>query len=211
MNNDLKNYIQELEQLKKTGMMDNAQITEVDNLIQIMQNLNTDGQTTEKEPSMVVENDLYKVKTKFVNTSKNEDPTYAKEGDSGFDLRAELTEMGGKLTLKPFERVLIPTGLYFELPKGYEMQVRPRSGLSFKTGLMAILGTVDTGYRGEVKVIMINLSDKEVTIEQGERVAQAVITSRISTDFGQLIKLNSIDQLSQTKRGSGGFGSTGRN
>ena len=208
MNNDLKNYIQELEQLKKTGLVDSNQMAEVDNLIQIMQNL---GEGDLNTGSVSVESDEYKVKIKFVNTSRNEDPVYAKEGDSGFDLRAELTEMGGKLTLKPFERVLIPTGLYFELPQGYEMQVRPRSGLSFKTGLMAILGTVDTGYRGEVKVIMINLSDKEVTIEQGERVAQGVVASRISTDFGQLIKLHSVTQLSETERGSGGFGSTGRN
>ena len=208
MNNDLKNYIQELEQLKKTGLVDSNQMAEVDNLIQIMQNL---GEGDLNTGSVSVGSDEYKVKIKFVNTSRNEDPVYAKEGDSGFDLRAELTEMGGKLTLKPFERVLIPTGLYFELPQGYEMQVRPRSGLSFKTGLMAILGTVDTGYRGEVKVIMINLSDKEVTIEQGERVAQGVVASRISTDFGQLIKLHSVTQLSETERGSGGFGSTGRN
>lgn len=208
MNNDLKNYIQELEQLKKTGLVDSNQMAEVDNLIQIMQNL---GEGDLNTGSVSVESNEYKVKIKFVNTSRNEDPVYAKEGDSGFDLRAELTEMGGKLTLKPFERVLIPTGLYFELPQNYEMQVRPRSGLSFKTGLMAILGTVDTGYRGEVKIIMINLSDKEVTIEQGERVAQGVVASRISTDFGQLIKLHSVTQLSQTERGSGGFGSTGRN
>ena len=208
MSEDLKNYIQELEQLKKTGLVDHTQIAEVENLIQIMQNL--EGNTFET-PSLNFENDTHKIMIKFVNTSKNEDPIYAKEGDSGFDLRAELTEMGGKLTLKPFERTLIPTGLYFELPQGYEMQIRPRSGLSYKTGLMAILGTVDTGYRGEVKVIMINLSDKEVTIEQGERVAQGVVASRISTDFGHLIKMHSVNQLSQTERGSGGFGSTGRN
>ena len=187
--------------------MDNAQLAEVDNLIQIMQNLGEDDLNI---APVSVEDDMYKIKIKFVNTSRNEDPVYAKEGDSGFDLRAELTYTGGKLTLKPFERVLIPTGLYFELPQGYEMQVRPRSGISFRSGLMAITGTIDTGYRGEVKVIMINLSDKEVTIEQGERIAQGVVASRVSTDFGQLIKLHSISQLSETERGSGGFGSTGK-
>jgi dUTP pyrophosphatase len=153
----------------------------------------------------------HKLVIKYVNKSNNEEPTWAKEGDSGFDFRANFTtnEVKGNLTLKPFERALIPTGLYFELPNGYELQVRPRSGHSFKTGLMAILGTVDTGYRGEVKVIMINLSDKEVTIEHGERIAQGVIAPRVSGDFGQMVKLQSVEELSSSERGEGGFGSTG--
>jgi len=106
--------------------------------------------------------------------------------------------------------MLIPTGLYFELPSGYEMTIRPRSGLSFKTGLMAILGTIDTGYRGEIKVIMINLSNTPQKIEQGERVAQGVVSPRVSTEFGKLIKLTSVEELSETDRGTGGFGSTGK-
>lgn len=202
MNNDMENYIKELKQLRSLNLLPSEDLEELDNLIAIMENMEIKDEKTDYSK--------YKLPIKFVNNSKNEDPTYAKEGDSGFDFRAELTEVGGKYTMKPFERALIPTGLYFELPNGYELQVRPRSGLSFKTGLMAILGTVDTGYRGEVKVILINLSDKECVIEQGERIAQGVIMPRVSGDFGNLIKLESIGELSQTERGESGFGSTGK-
>jgi len=202
---DIKEYIEELTQMKSMGIITGEQAEELDNLIKIMKTLDE-----QQDSSLKVAQDLYKLPIKFVNTSKNEDPTWAKEGDSGFDLRAELTEVGGQLKLKPLERTLIPTGLYFELPNGYELQVRPRSGHSFKTGLMAILGTVDTGYRGEVKVIMINLSDKEQIIEQGERVAQGVIAPRVSGDFGIMIKLDSVENLTETERGTGGFGSTGK-
>ena len=196
---DIQEYIKELTHLRDMGLIQGEQAEELDNLIKIMEGMDKKVDYSE-----------YKLPIKFVNTSKNEDPTWAKEGDSGFDLRAELTEVGGKLKLKPLERILIPTGLYFELPNGYELQVRPRSGHSFKTGLMAILGTVDTGYRGEVKVIMINLSDKEQTIEQGERVAQGVIAPRVSGDFGKMMKLESVEELTETERGTGGFGSTGK-
>lgn len=201
---DIKEYIKELTHLKSMGIINGEQAEELNNLIKLMEELET------KNQSVNADNDKFKIPIKFVNTSKNEDPTWAKDGDSGFDLRAELTEVGGKLTLKPFERTLIPTGLYFELPNGYELQVRPRSGHSFKTGLMAILGTVDTGYRGEVKVIMINLSDKEQIIEQGERVAQGVVAPRVSNDFGKMLKLESVEEMSISERGTGGFGSTGK-
>ena len=203
--NEIEEYIKELNHLKSIGIITGEQAKELDNLIKIMEELEN------KNSSVNVGNkDAFKIPIKFVNTSKNEDPTWAKDGDSGFDLRAELTEVGGKLTLRPFERTLIPTGLFFELPNGYELQIRPRSGHSFKTGLMAILGTVDTGYRGEVKVIMINLSDKEQTIEHGERIAQGVVAPRVSNDFGTMIKLESVDEMSESERGTGGFGSTGR-
>jgi len=202
---DINEYIKELEQLKSLGLLDAEQSEEIDNLIKIVNNLETQNNSfTENE-------DFSKVQIKFVNTSNNPDPTWAKEGDSGFDLRAYLPNDEKEVILKPFERMLIPTGLYFELPIGYELQIRPRSGHSFKTGLMAILGTVDTGYRGEVKVIMINLSNEPQKIEQGERVAQGVVASRISTEFGKMIKLNSVEELTKTERGSGGFGSTGKN
>lgn len=203
--NEIKEYIKELNHLKSIGVISGEQAEELDNLIKIM------GELENKNSSFNVSNpNAFKIPIKFVNTSKNEDPTWAKDGDSGFDLRAELTEVGGKLTLKPFERTLIPTGLFFELPNGYELQIRPRSGHSFKTGLMAILGTVDTGYRGEVKVIMINLSDKEQIIEQGERIAQGVVAPRVSNDFGAMIKLESVNEMSESERGTGGFGSTGK-
>ncbi len=204
MNNDIKEYIKELQHLKSIGVISGDQAKELDNLIKIMEDLDS------KNNSFKADKDAFKLPIKFVNTSKNENPTWAKDGDSGFDLRAELSEVGGKLTLKPLERTLIPTGLYFELPTGYELQIRPRSGHSFKTGLMAILGTVDTGYRGEIKVIMINLSDKEQIIEQGERVAQGVIAPRVSNDFGAMIELESVSEMSETERGTGGFGSTGK-
>jgi dUTP pyrophosphatase len=204
MSNDMNEYIKELKQLKSLNLLPPEELEELDKLITMMESSDVLGLTQESDYSN------YKLPIKFVNTSKNPDPNYAKEGDSGMDLRAELTEVGGKYVMKPFERALIPTGLYFELPNGYELQIRPRSGLSFKTGLMAILGTVDTGYRGEVKVILINLSDKECVIEQGERVAQGVIAPRVSSDFGKLIKLESTNELSQTERGENGFGSTGK-
>lgn len=201
---DINEYVKELKQLKSLGLIDGEQAEELDRLIGIVESL---GDTKEEETK---EADKYKIEIKYVNTSKNEEPTWAKEGDSGFDLRANLPDGKKEITLQPFERILIPTGLYFELPDGFELQVRPRSGHSLKTGLMAILGTVDTGYRGEVKVIMINLNKEPQKIEQGERVAQGVVTSRISNDFGRLIKLDSVKQLTETERGSGGFGSTGK-
>jgi dUTP pyrophosphatase len=213
--NDIKEYLKELQQLKNTGVLDDEQSAELDNLVKIMQSLENqyieeDNQT--QTPYINIEsNDLHKLQIKFVNTSDNPDPTWAKEGDSGFDLRACLPNKEKEVILQPFERMLIPTGLYFELPMGYELQIRPRSGHSFKTGLMVILGTVDTGYRGEIKVIMINLSNEPQKIEAGERVAQGVVASRVSTEFGKLIKLESIKELSETERGSGGFGSTGKN
>jgi len=200
----MNEYIRELKQLKSLNLLPPDEMEELDSLITMMESSDILGLTQENDYSK------YKLPIKFVNNSRNEDPTWAKEGDSGFDLRAELFEVGGTLTLRPFERTLIPTGLYFELPNGYELQIRPRSGHSFKTGLMAILGTVDTGYRGEVKVIMINLSDKEQIIEQGERVAQGVVAPRVSGDFGTMVKLESVKELSNSERGVGGFGSTGK-
>lgn len=142
----------------------------------------------------------------FKNVSNNQDPEYIYEGDSGFDLRANLTE---PVTLKPLERYMVPTGLSFEIPVGYEIQVRPRSGLAAKQGLSVLNspGTVDQGYTGEVKVILVNLSNDTVTINHGERIAQAVlcpvITKRTAT-------LKSLTHIHSTDRGDGGFGSTGK-
>jgi len=144
-----------------------------------------------------------KVEIKFINKSKNENPVYAKEGDSGFDLRAN--EDG---SLKPLERKLVSTGLYFELPDGYELQIRPRSGLAYKKGITVLNtpGTVDTGYRGEIKVLLINLSNEEFTWEKGERIAQGVVSPRVSNDYGELVE---VKKITESERGSGGFGSTG--
>lgn len=203
MTDDLQNYIKDLIHLKKLGLISNDELNELDELLEVTKKLESTNLDYNKNFS--------KIEIKFVNTSENPDPIWAKEGDSGFDLRANLPNNEKEIVLQPLERMLIPTGLYFELPIGYELQIRPRSGHSFKTGLMAILGTVDTGYRGEVKVIMVNLNKEPQKIEQGERIAQGVVTSRLSDEFGQMVKLNSVEELSETERGSGGFGSTGKN
>jgi dUTP pyrophosphatase len=146
-----------------------------------------------------------KIKINFINKSTNKNPVYAKVGDSGFDLRAN--ESG---ELKPLERKLVGTGLYFELPDGFELQIRPRSGLAFKNGITVLNspGTVDTGYRGEIKVLLVNISNEVFTWEKGERIAQGVIAHRISSDLGDLIE---VAEISETERGVGGFGSTGVN
>lgn len=148
----------------------------------------------------------FKVKTKFTNNSNNPDPEYAKIGDSGFDIRANLTE---PIVLKPLERVLVPTGLRFELSPNTELQVRPRSGMALKHGISVLNtpGTVDEGYRGEIGVIVINLSNENYTINHGERIAQGVIANVINQSISELIKTN---DLSDSERGSDGFGSTGK-
>ncbi|WP_457599839.1 dUTP diphosphatase [Hydrogenivirga sp.] len=129
-------------------------------------------------------------------------PSYATEHSAGLDLRAALKE---PVTLKPMERALIPTGLILEIPEGYEGQVRPRSGLAVKKGITVLNspGTIDADYRGEVKVILINLSQEEVVIERGERIAQLVIAP---VSRAELVE---VEEVSATARGDGGFGSTG--
>ena len=144
-----------------------------------------------------------RIEIKYINKSENENPVYAKEGDSGFDLRANE---GG--VLRPLERRLVGTGLFFELPDGYELQIRPRSGLAYKNGVTVLNspGTVDTGYRGEIKVLLVNISNEDFYWEKGERIAQGVISHRISSDYGDLIE---VSEITESERGSGGFGSTG--
>ena len=149
---------------------------------------------------------LVETTTKFINNSNNPDPTYAKEGDSGFDLRAYIDE---PVTLKPLERKLIPTGLKFELSPNTELQVRPRSGMALKHGISVLNtpGTVDEGYRGDVGIIAVNLSNEDYTIQPGERIAQAVIMNVIGHRVSNLEK---VETLTETERGEGGFGSTGK-
>ncbi|NPA32335.1 MAG: dUTP diphosphatase [Aquificae bacterium] len=129
-------------------------------------------------------------------------PSYATPGSSGLDLRAAVEE---PVVLKPFSRALIPTGIVLEIPEGYEGQVRPRSGLALKHGITVLNapGTIDSDYRGEVKVILINLGREEFVVTRGERIAQLVIAPVVRA------KLVPSDELSRTDRGSGGFGSTG--
>ena len=133
-------------------------------------------------------------------------PSYETSGAAGADVRASLGS-GEKILIRPGERVLVPTGLSVEIPSGYEIQVRPRSGLSFKTGLMVVNapGTIDSDYRGEVKIILGNLGKEDEVINHGDRVAQLVLAP-VTQAFYEA----SIDDLSDTDRGTGGFGSTGR-
>ncbi len=140
---------------------------------------------------------------KIVNKSNHPLPHYGTEAAAGVDLRANITE---SITLKPLERTLVKTGLFIELPVGYEAQVRPRSGLAYKHGLTVLNtpGTIDADYRGEIGVILVNLSNEDFTIENGERVAQMVIAKHEQAEWSL------VEELSDTSRGTGGFGSTGK-
>ncbi|HSI71521.1 MAG TPA: dUTP diphosphatase [Gillisia sp.] len=139
---------------------------------------------------------------KIINRSQHNLPNYETEASAGMDLRANITE---SITLKPLERAIIKTGLFIELPVGYEAQVRPRSGLAAKKGITVLNapGTVDADYRGEIGVILVNLSNEEFRIENGERVAQLVIAKHERAEWEE------VEVLEETTRGAGGFGSTG--
>ena len=139
---------------------------------------------------------------KIVNRSQHELPAYATPGAAGLDLRANLD---APVVLKPLERALVPTGLFIELPPGFEAQVRPRSGLAAKHGVTVLNspGTIDADYRGEVKVIAVNLSNQDFTIENGERIAQLVVAKHEQVEWVPSV------ELSDSSRGEGGFGSTG--
>lgn len=144
------------------------------------------------------------MKIRIVNKSDNPLPEYGTPESAGADLRAFLPT---PLTLEPLERKLVPTGLYFDLPKGSEGQIRPRSGLAFKHGITVLNspGTVDSDYVGEVKVLLINLSDKAYTVQPGERIAQFVFAEHGRME---LLNVDSLDKV--TERGEGGYGSTGK-
>lgn len=138
----------------------------------------------------------------IINTSSHELPHYETIASAGMDLRANIPE---SVTLKPLERTIIKTGLFIELPVGYEAQVRPRSGLAAKNGITVLNapGTIDADYRGEIGVILVNVSNEDFTVENGERVAQLIIAKHERADW------NLVTVLSETSRGEGGFGSTG--
>ena len=188
---EITEQIKELEYLLSLDVLGEEQKKEIQQALDLMNQVKTHREKTNK------------VEIKFINKSKNENPIYVKEGDSGFDLRADEDGL-----LKPLERKLVSTGLYFELPDGYELQIRPRSGLAYKKGITVLNtpGTVDTGYRGEIKVLLINLSNEEFTWEKGERIAQGVVSPRVSNDYGELVE---VKKITESERGSGGFGSTG--
>ncbi len=144
------------------------------------------------------------MQVKIVNKSRNELPAYSTEHSAGMDLRANLEE---PIVLKPLERKLVPTGLFIELPQGYEAQVRPRSGLALKKGITVLNtpGTIDADYRGEIGVILINLSQEDFVIENGERICQMVVAAH------ETVEWDLTEVLEETERGAGGFGHTGKN
>lgn len=145
------------------------------------------------------------MKLNIVNKSDNALPNYETENSAGMDLRAYLPD--GQIVIKPLQRVLVPTGLFMEIPVGYEGQVRPRSGLAIKNGITVLNspGTIDADYRGEIKVILINLSDNDFVINSGERIAQLIIAKC------EQMEVVEVESLSETERGAGGFGHTGKN
>lgn len=142
------------------------------------------------------------MKVKIVNKSKNLSPAYATPLSAGMDIRADMETA---VTLQPLQRMLVPTGLYIALPEGYECQARPRSGLAVKHGITVLNspGTIDADYRGELKVLLVNLSDTPFVIEPGERIAQLVVARHEHVEWDE------VDVLDETDRGEGGFGSTG--
>jgi dUTP pyrophosphatase len=142
------------------------------------------------------------MKVKIVNKSKNQLPDYKTEMSAGMDLRANIET---EILLKPLERKLIPTGLFVELPKSYEAQIRPRSGLALKHGISVLNtpGTIDADYRGEIGVILVNLSNENYTIQPGERICQMIIAKHETVQWEQ------VEILAETERGAGGFGHTG--
>lgn len=143
------------------------------------------------------------MKVRIVNRSRNALPLYQTSLSAGMDVRADLEQ---SVTLAPLGRAMIPTGLYVELPEGYEMQVRPRSGLAAKHGITVLNspGTIDADYRGEIRIILVNLSGEAFTIEPGERIAQLVVARH------EQVEWEPVEELGTTERGAGGFGSTGR-
>jgi len=143
------------------------------------------------------------MQVKIVNISDNPLPAYSTEMSAGMDIRASLNE---PVILKPLERKLIPTGLFIELPKGYEAQIRPRSGLALKKGITVLNtpGTIDADYRGEIGIILVNLSREDFVVENGERICQMVVAAHENVEW----KL--VEELVETGRGAGGFGHTGK-
>lgn len=142
------------------------------------------------------------LKVNVINQSKHALPSYQTEHSAGMDLRANLE---APVTLKPLQRALIPTGLFIELPEGHEAQIRPRSGLAYKHGISIVNspGTIDADYRGEIRVLLVNLSDQDFVVEDGERVAQMVVARY------ERVAWSEAEELTDTERGAGGYGSTG--
>lgn len=145
-----------------------------------------------------------KIKVKIVNQSKHKLPAYSTEHSAGMDLRADLEK---DMILKPMERALVPTGLYIELPPGHEAQIRPRSGLALKHGITIVNspGTIDADYRGEIGIILANISNEEFVIKDGDRICQMIVAKHEQVEWA------AVGELEKTERGKGGFGHTGNN
>ena len=152
---------------------------------------------------MVIFAKIFPMKCKIVNQSQNALPAYATPYSAGMDLRADIPD---PITIGSLERAVVPTGIYIELPVGFEAQIRPRSGLAIKSGITVINspGTIDADYRGEVKVGLVNLSKESFTINPGDRIAQMVVARH------EVVEWEEVTELSDTERGAGGFGSTGK-
>jgi len=192
---NLKESLKTLKDLQ--GSLDNLDTTSPDKM---MESMGIDMEQLNKD---FMSSYNHKVKLHYTFDSENKTPEYAYPTDSGFDLRSNID-----LELMPFGRELVPTGLYLSIPEGYEIQVRPKSGLAIKKGLSVLNtpGTVDQGYTGEIKVIIIKMSNDFQTIKKGDKIAQAVLCPVVSGKHVELIKQ---DKIKDNDRGSNGFGSTG--
>jgi dUTP pyrophosphatase len=192
----IEQQLKELKELSQMDFLDDTARAEIEKAISVIDNIGV-GAFTNNDGRLLI---------KYVNKSSNKNPVYSKVGDSGFDLRCNINE---PVTLKPMERKLIPTGLFFELPLGYDMEIRSRSGLSLKNGVIVLNspGTVDCQYRGEIQIILINLGGEDFTINSGDRIAQGLIRTAITDNVLDLAEVTDI--FNDTNRGSGGFGHTG--
>lgn len=195
----LEGYLHKLQQLEEQI---NGGSTDDTNLIEEVNDI-IDGLTKESQKANV--NNATVASLKFINKSENPDPSFSKEGDSGFDIRANL-RFDEQL---PVGKVrVIPTGLYFEVEKGLEVQIRPRSGLSANKGITILNtpGTIDSGYRGEIKIILANLGEFPLTIQNGDRIAQGVVCPVYGEGKLEMVK---VENLTDSERNEGGFGHTG--
>lgn len=194
--NEFEKYLKRLEELEKQlNTEDNFDpdfLSELNNII--------GGISKDVKPTATL---------KFINKSNNPDPIFAHEGDSGFDLRAHITDVK-EINIAPGSYGVVPTGLYFEIEKGLEVQVRPRSGLAYNHGITIVNspGTIDSHYRGEIKIILANLGSENFIIKNGDRIAQGVVCPVYGEGY---LDFQKTEKLSPTVRNSDGFGSTGKN
>lgn len=196
---DIDKQLKELQELSKMEFLDDETRVEIDGILKTWDGINEEGDY----------NFNNKLEIKFINKSPNRNPEYATQGSAGFDFRANITEPMEIPGCNSGDNIkIIPTGLYFELPEGLELQVRPRSGLAAKHGITVLNspGTVDSDYRGSVGIILINHKQETFTINPGDRIAQGVISSHVTPKFADLVE---VKELNETERGEGKFGSTG--